>query len=155
DAMLAALQGDPQRGLRLLRPDLLTESAHPRYALPLATLAGALGRTGALTEARRLADDLLAWVETSGQQWIWPEVQRVRGELAADHAQGEQLLAAAIDEARRQGAAAWGLKAAVSLAERRPADAVGLLAPWLTRFTDGFETPELGAARALLAAGPT
>ncbi|MES2033267.1 MAG: winged helix-turn-helix domain-containing protein [Pseudomonadota bacterium] len=150
EAVLAALRGDPRPGLALLTPDLLKMSAHPRYSLPLTTLAAALAEAGATAQARGLADDLLAWIETSGQRWIWPEVQRVRGELSPDSEGGAALIEAAIAEARAQGAPAWGLRAAVSLARRRPTEAEALLRPWLAQFTDGFDTPDILAARALL-----
>ena len=61
----------------------------------------------------------------------------------------------ALDWARRQGALSWELRAAKSLARLlcdrgRSADARGLLQPVYDRFTEGFDTADLKAAKALL-----
>ena len=63
----------------------------------------------------------------------------------------------AIDWARRQGALSFELRAATSLArlqrdQGRPADAMALLQPVYDRFTEGFETADLKAAKMLLKA---
>ena len=62
----------------------------------------------------------------------------------------------ALDLARRQEARSLGLRAAVSLARLfrdrgQPAEGRGLLGEALRRFTEGWDTPDLGEARALLA----
>ena len=61
----------------------------------------------------------------------------------------------ALDWARRQGALSWELRAAMSLArllrdQDRPADAMALLQPVYDRFTEGFDTIDLQAAKALI-----
>jgi predicted ATPase len=61
----------------------------------------------------------------------------------------------ALDWARRQGALSWELRAAMSLArllydQARSADALALLQPIYDRFTEGFDTADLKAAKALL-----
>jgi predicted ATPase len=61
----------------------------------------------------------------------------------------------ALDWARRQGALSWELRAATSLARLlrdhdRCAEAMALVAPIYNRFTEGFETADLKAAKALL-----
>jgi predicted ATPase len=61
----------------------------------------------------------------------------------------------ALDWARRQGALSLELRAATSLArllcdQGRPADAMALLGPIYDRFTEGFDTADLKAAKALL-----
>ena len=58
--------------------------------------------------------------------------------------------------ARRQGALSWELRAATSLArlwrgQQRVDQARKLLAPVYRRFTEGFATADLIAAKALLA----
>jgi predicted ATPase len=60
-----------------------------------------------------------------------------------------------------QGALSWELRAATSLArlwrdQGRPAEGMALLQPVYDRFTEGFDTADLQAAKALLdaLAGP-
>jgi hypothetical protein len=60
-----------------------------------------------------------------------------------------------LDWARRQGALSWELRAATSVArllrdQNRSAEAIALLAPIYNRFTEGFETDDLKAAKALI-----
>jgi predicted ATPase len=61
----------------------------------------------------------------------------------------------ALDLARRQGALSWQLRAATSLArlwqdDQRITDARELLGSVYERFTEGFTTADLQAAKALL-----
>jgi predicted ATPase len=61
----------------------------------------------------------------------------------------------ALDFAHRQGALSWELRAATSFArllrdQDRSAEAAALLQPIYDRFTEGFATADLRAARALL-----
>jgi predicted ATPase len=61
----------------------------------------------------------------------------------------------ALDWAGRQGALSWELRAATSLArlwhnQARSDEACELLAPVYGRFTEGFDTADLKAAKALL-----
>ena len=61
----------------------------------------------------------------------------------------------ALGWARRQGALSWELRAATSLArllrdQNRSTEAIALLAPIYNRFTEGFETADLKAAKALI-----
>jgi predicted ATPase len=67
----------------------------------------------------------------------------------------EELLQQSLDWARRQGALAWELRAATSLGrlwhdQGRSADATAFLQPVYDRFTEGFATADLKAAKALL-----
>jgi predicted ATPase len=66
---------------------------------------------------------------------------------------GENLFREAL--ARRQGALAWELRTATSAAEllisqARAAEAPDILAPIYERFTEGFETGDIRAARETL-----
>jgi len=61
----------------------------------------------------------------------------------------------ALSIAKAQGAELWELRAAFSLArfrrdQGRPAEARDLLAPLYAWFTEGFDTPDLKEAKALL-----
>jgi len=86
---------------------------------------------------------------------------RIKGELlllqgAPGAAAAEDHFRQALDWARQQGALSWELRAATSLARLlRDQDRVGeardLLAPIYQRFTEGFGTADLQAAKRLLA----
>jgi len=89
------------------------------------------------------------------------EFLRTRGELLL--LEGAQLAATAaedcflqaLDVARRQGALSWELSAATSLARLwrdrgRIKEARELLTPVYDRFTEGFETTDLKAAKRLI-----
>ena len=81
------------------------------------------------------------------------------GELLLKLSQSEPAEAdfrEAIAHAQRMGVRAWELRAAMSLARMLSAcggmvEARGLLAPLYSGFTDGFDTPYLKEATALLA----
>jgi len=104
-----------------------------------------------LAEARRLAEETEA-------RWHLAETLRLRGEVLramADHAAAEASFLEAIAIAQRQSAKLWELRAAMSLARlwREPgkrAQARDLLAPVFGWFTEGFATPVLREAKALL-----
>jgi predicted ATPase len=92
------------------------------------------------------------------------ELLRVKGELMLMQAASSDVTAAedcfrrALDWARRQGALSWELRAAMSLAglQRNQAgwaEAAAVLRAVYNRFTEGFDTADLRATKALLAAG--
>jgi predicted ATPase len=86
------------------------------------------------------------------------ELYRARGELlldAGDRAAAKESFCAALAVARRQSAKLWELRAATSLArlwcdQGERAEARDLLAPVYGWFTEGFDTPVLQDAKALL-----
>jgi predicted ATPase len=69
--------------------------------------------------------------------------------------EAEHFFRQAFDLASRQDALSWELRVATSLARLwrdrgRYADAAALLQPVYDRFTEGFDTADLKAAKALL-----
>jgi predicted ATPase len=104
-----------------------------------------------LAEAERLM------AETE-ERWAEAELHRVRGELLGvghDPAAAERSCSQAIDIAQQQSAKFWELRAAISLArlwhEQGKRDAArDLLAPIYGWFAEGFDTPALKEAKALL-----
>jgi predicted ATPase len=88
------------------------------------------------------------------------ETLRLRGELlhdSGDQAAAEASFRAAIDIARRQNGKLWELRSSVSLAQLlrdqgQQSAARDLLAPVYYWFTEGFDTPDLTEAKALLEA---
>jgi predicted ATPase len=91
-----------------------------------------------------------------------PELLRLKGELLllqstppATGEPSEDLFRQALDIAHQQGALSWELRAATSLArllrdQRRPTDAIACLRSVYDRFTEGFGTADLIAAKRLL-----
>jgi len=127
----------------------------------LGALAEGLAGLGRLTEALDTMDRALAAAERGGERWYVAELLRTKGELllcgAGDQSTGaaERCFSAALEVARQQYALSWELRAALSLArlrvrQGRQDDARQLLAPVYKRFTEGFETPDLRSASAML-----
>jgi predicted ATPase len=103
-------------------------------------------------------DDALQIVEKTGESLFAAELNRHKGRLllTQGHAEAaEQLYRRALNIAEAQEAKLWELRAAVSLAslrrdQGRRAEARDLLAPVYGWFTEGFDTPDLQEAKALL-----
>ena len=81
---------------------------------------------------------------------------RRKGSSYPDPAKAEDSFRTALAIAREQGTRGYELRAATSLArlwreQGRRADAHELLAPICGWFTEGFDTPDLKEAKALLA----
>ena len=133
----------------------------PGYPQALGLLAECLAGLGRHAEAAAALDKALAAAENGGECWYVPELLRLKGEFllreAGDDtiASPEALFGEALELSRQQGALSWQLRAAVSLArlrvrQARPAEARQILAPVYKHFTEGFDTPDLCAARGLL-----
>jgi class 3 adenylate cyclase/predicted ATPase len=126
----------------------------------LSMLAEAHGRSGRPDLGCKALDEALARVNSTEERWVEPELYRLRGDLAllgADRevAAAEACFRQAIGLARRQGARAWELRAAVSLGmlwrdQGRRGEALDVLAPVYGWFTEGFDTPDQNAAKVLL-----
>ena len=116
-------------------------------------------------------ESLLARAESGAAGWCTAEIFRVRGEAllaeadapgaAPSHSSealshsGEAVLLRALAVAQAQGALAWELRSATSLAQlwqRRgqAQQAHELLAPIYARFTEGYATTDLIKVRGLL-----
>jgi predicted ATPase len=154
--------GDVTEGISLLGSGLAAYRATAKAWMPyfIALLAGACEIAGQVQEAATLLDEALQIVETSGERWPAAELHRRKGQLLLRQGQSEaaeDLYRKALSLAREQEAKLWELRAAVSLARLRrdqghPIEACDLLAPICTWFTEGFETPDMKDARALLEA---
>jgi hypothetical protein len=117
-----------------------------------------------LAEAREL-------MERNDERYVESEIYRIHGELKlrqaarvasnpADVAKGEseaeQSFLKAIEISRERGAKALELRAAISLSRMlvnkdRHAEALRLLQPIHDWFSEGFDWPELKAAKSILA----
>jgi hypothetical protein len=157
DVKAAGIDGGSQRW-----PDGRNEVAAPNFSFRslsgLTLLAEALGQAGRIAEGLAALE---AGVEQFEDGCFAPELLRLRGELTMlqgmpGAAQSvEALLRQALDAARVQGALSWELRAATSLArslrsQGRSADAIACLQPIYGRFTEGFGTADLIAAKQVL-----
>jgi tetratricopeptide (TPR) repeat protein len=114
-----------------------------------------LGQTNAglttLTEAFEV-------MEQTGERYWEPELLRLQAELMAlkgDDQGAESSLLEAIDVSRRKQGKSWELRASIQLArlwqkQGKTNEACDLLEPIYNWFTEGFETPDLLEAKALL-----
>ena len=136
------------------------ETAAPNFRFQsrnaLTELAEALAQTGRTAQALALVESRLGLPDGD---WVTPELLRLKGELLllqnGSAAEAEALFRQALAGARRQEALSWELRAATSFArllrnQGRPADAIACLQPVYDRFTEGFGTGDLIAAKQLL-----
>src|SRR6266852_1166432 len=109
-------------------------------------------------EGTTLLDDALRIIDRTGECWLVAELHRLKGQLLLrqGHRDGaEALYRTALSIAQKQEAKLWELRAAASLARLRRdqgqrAEARDLLAPVYGWYTEGFDTPDLKDAKALL-----
>jgi len=153
--------GDLDGGSPLLRAGLhetAESNANLWFLTGLGQMAEALGQAG------RFADGIATverGLDRSQRGWLAPELLRIKGELLL--LQGttgtteavDDVFRRALDEAREQGTLSWELRAATSLArllrsQGRFAEAIDCLQPIYDRFTEGFDTADLIAAKRLL-----
>jgi predicted ATPase len=153
--------GDVAKGISLLRSGssaYRATGAETMMPYFLALLAGACEIAGQVEEVSTLLDDALQIVERTGERQFAAELNRHKGELLlrqGDSEAAEELYYKALSIAEEQGAKLWELRAAASLArlrrdQGRRAEARDLLAPLCGWFTEGFDTPDLKQAKALL-----
>ena len=124
----------------------------------LSLLAEQYANLGNVERALTLVAEALAAVGRTGEHWYEAELYRRRGELvlrSGDKDAAEAAFLRALAIARYQEAKAFELRAATSLCRlRQPlekrAEAHRILAETYAWFGEGFDNPDLVAARALL-----
>jgi class 3 adenylate cyclase/predicted ATPase len=157
------MQGQGEVGLPLLRQGmtaLLRTGQTLSHPLCLVLLAEAVGHVSQVEEGLRLLAETLTAFKASGRGDMLTEAYRLQGafllrQAPPDAAQAEACFQQALAIARRQQAKSWELRAAMSLArlwqqQGKRAEARELLAPVYGWFTEGFDTPDLQEAKALL-----
>ena len=156
-------EGQPSQGVPLLQRSLKAQGA-ARQALMrtsfLVELAGGQLDIGCLEDALHTIDEALHRIDQIGEGSLLPEALRIKAELIlrlrdTSLREAEDLLSRSLGYARKQSALSWELRSTISLTKmrRRSArceDERNLLSAVLDRFTEGFETPDLSLARALL-----
>ena len=129
----------------------------PWYVAHMARAHAELGR---FDEAWRHIAEALTAIEKTGETWCESDIHRIAGEIALlapepDISKAEMHFDRALAVAREQQAKSWELRAAMSLARLLRDQGKGqaarqLLTPVYDWFTEGFDTQDLKAARALL-----
>jgi serine/threonine protein kinase/predicted ATPase len=128
-----------------------------------AMLAEGLAHLGQVEEGMAALAEAFAVVQGGGEPYWEAELHRLQGELLLKRAEVKAIAEAeacfhqALAVARRQRAKLLELRALMSLArlyqkQDRPAEAWPMLAECYGCFTEGFDTPDLQEAKALLEA---
>jgi DNA-binding winged helix-turn-helix (wHTH) protein/predicted ATPase len=157
------IAGDLEHGITRIRQylsEVRASGCEYMYDRCLSFIAIALSRMGRFDEALEAIEQSFSFTERTGQQYYEAELHRLKGELLlarnpSDGARAEQCFRSAIDIAREQRARSWELRAATSLARltggtKREGEARTILRATYRWFTEGFDTPDLKDAGALL-----
>jgi len=152
------LLGQTKEAIALLRAGLPPGRTGGIRSLGFALLTTALTETGEYPEAMTLISEALQGVGATGEGFWTPELHRSRGlVLLAQNklAEGEAAIRQSLELSHKQQEKSWELRAATSLArlwgeQGRRAEARELLAPVYSWFSEGFDTPDLNEAKALL-----
>jgi len=155
--------GRPEEGCNLLRSAaaVLEAARNASHATLLASsLAEGLAATGAFDEALSAVEEGIEIATNREGTWDMPDLVRQKGVLLAsrhpvDARAVDETLAWAIELARAQGALVLELRATTALARETSkrggrTEVLRNLAALYAKFTEGFETRDLSAARELL-----
>ncbi|OAI49152.1 hypothetical protein AYO44_18580 [Planctomycetaceae bacterium SCGC AG-212-F19] len=159
------LQGELEEALPLLLKGLdAFRASGAELTLPcqLSTLGQAYTQADRFADARQALDEGLALAQKNDERCQEAELLRLKGELvlaeSADQAAAaEDFFRHAIETARRQQSKAWELRATMSQVrlwekQGRREEARGALAAIYGPYTEGFTTPDLLEAKAMLEA---
>ncbi len=157
------LHGEPEKALPLLLKGLdAFRSSGAELTLPfqLCILGEAFMQLGRLDDARRALNEGLALAEKNDERCQEAELHRLKGELLMAESPNlevatEDCFHQALGTMRRQQSRAWELRTTMSLArlrlrQGRREEARSALATIHDTYTEGFMTPDLVAAKALL-----
>jgi predicted ATPase len=156
--------GSAEHGISLMQQGLTyrehnnNTANHPYF---MSLLAQIHARNGNVKEALLLCSDAHERAQRT-EEIVWlAEMHRIEGEAkcavsGSSVAEVEDCFRKALDASRRQGARMFELRAAISLArlwrdQGKGVEARNLLAPICDWFSEGFDTVDLKAAKALLA----
>jgi DNA-binding SARP family transcriptional activator/predicted ATPase len=151
-------RGQAAAGLAQIHTGMSALQAVRPYRLTL--LAETCWQAGQVAAGLEVLDEALALVERTNARTSEAEMWRLRGELLRLRAEAEveveSCFRKAIEVAQRQEAKSWELRATTSLArlwqeQGRTEEARAALSEVYGRFSEGFDTPDLIEARALLA----
>ena len=158
-----AMRNSPVEGVAVMREgldaaaEIGTVTWRPSF---LALLAEALRECGRADAAINALSEALTLTERTGEHFSKAELCRLEGEMIlsrapGDSASAQQCLERAIEIAEHQKAKCLELRAKNSLArlwrrQRKRTEARELLTPIYGWFNEGFESPDLKEAKALL-----
>jgi DNA-binding SARP family transcriptional activator/predicted ATPase len=163
-----AVAGQADAGITAIHQGLDTMQGmgtETRRSHCLALLAEAHASAGQVAEGLSALDEALDHVQATGERYYEAEIHRLKGELLLmqgveveaetnlRHAEG--CFQRAIEVSSRQRARSWELRATMSLARLWQAQGKGeaarkALVEIYGWFTEGYDTPDLGEAKALL-----
>jgi hypothetical protein len=156
------LEGQVGEGIALLEQSLDRLQVNRHQILDAAFMSDLAQALAFARQPDRALETIELAVETVGDNTSFhvPEMLRIKGEIlgrlaAPDLAQAELCLQASLQLARRQTALSWELRTAISLARLWQSQGLfqqanDLLRPLYGRLTEGFETADPIAARAVL-----
>lgn len=136
-----------------------TTGARIRLPYYLAMLADTYGRAERPEQGLRVIDDALAYTRSSNERWWDAELHRIRAELllaaGSDRLEVDTALSRAVDIARGQQSRSLELRALITRcrisANSQQAElAQRSLRDLYAQFTEGFDTPDLQTAKALI-----
>jgi predicted ATPase len=154
------MSGHEEEGITQSRQGLAASQAMGDRPYHLALLAEASVQGGQTTEGLEALADALGTLTQSEMRWWEAELYRLRGALllqgtVTQPEEAEACCHQALAVARRQQAKSLELRAVTSLSrlwqhQGKRAEARQLLEEIYGWFTEGFDTPDLQEARALL-----
>jgi predicted ATPase len=131
----------------------------PWYLSHLANIYAKLDR---FDDAQRCMSEAMMAIETTKERWFEAEANRIAGQIVLlspelNAVKAQEYFERALEIAREQQAKSWELRAAMSMArlwrdQGKRQQARELVAPIYGWFTEGFGTPDLKEAKALLEA---
>jgi predicted ATPase len=148
ELLRAGVAGWREGGARLWMPIFLTLEAE------------ACAEAGRLDAALKTIEEALAISKDTGERWAMAEVLRLKARFSqaahrAEAGEIETILINSLEIARAQQARCWELRASCDLArvwqsQGRGRKALKLLQSVYDQFTEGFDTPDLRDAKALI-----
>jgi predicted ATPase len=156
------VMGQPSDAISVMEQALNTLPKGANLGAPfhLIALAELYGKAGRSEEGLKRLAEAAELIERTEERWAEAELHRLRGMLLLstnEQRVAEVSFKQALVVAREQGAKFWELRAAIGFArlidgQGKRSEARDLLAPIYGSFIEGFDTPDLREAKALLGA---
>jgi len=164
EGILHLQRGDTAKGLDLLGAALgeLPGIGYAVYRTAfLGAFAEALAKAGQPGQGLAAIEEAIERSNDAEEHWCLAELLRIKGEVLLRHgmarsaSDAEENFRESLLCARRQQTPSWELRTGTLLArhfcnQNRPGEARNALAPVYARFTEGFDTADLTAAKQLL-----